>query len=58
MKKLKKIAINPEKVISNEELMILKGLGGYNCYCNGIYLGEGESPEDCDAKCAACTECW
>ena len=58
MKKLGKISINPEKLIKNDELVNLKGGYGFNCYCNGIYIGEGDSAIDCATMCAACTECW
>lgn len=59
MKKLGKLSINPEKVIKDEGLINLKG-GGYmyDCYCNGVYLGEASSPSICDSRCASCTQCW
>jgi natural product precursor len=59
MKTLKKISINPEKVIKNEELVNLKG-GAYDyaCYCNGHYLGDRDTAMQCASLCAACTSCW
>lgn len=68
MKTLKKISINPEKVIKNEELVNLRG--GYNggspcCSCLSSYspynfIGGivGSSQSECDQDCKAVYGSW
>lgn len=45
--------------LSRDEMRNLTGgSGDYSCYCNGHYIGDGESSYDCARKCAACSSCW
>ena len=56
MRKLKKLLINPEKVIKNEELINLKG--GYDGYCT-CYIEWGDWTQILENGCAMqdCHEC-
>jgi hypothetical protein len=63
MKILKKLSINPEKVIKNEELVNLNG--GYGTGCCACYIGGifqnyivGSTQSDCDADCKAIQNGW
>ena len=52
MKKLGKLSINSEKVMKNEELIILKG--GYDtncCLCSQRGIMVGTTKDDCDKDC-------
>lgn len=46
MKKLQKLKINDEKVISNEELVSLRG--GYSCHC----YNQTQNTNSKDVECA------
>lgn len=63
MKKLKKLEINPKKLMKNEELISLKG--GTNCAClyqNGEWCmtGTASSGDECHEMClaAGCDGSW
>jgi hypothetical protein len=67
MKKLNKLQINPEKVMKNEELLILRGgYGETNCYCIcAAYMPDAQicghtwayAPSDCNTQCITAPGC-
>jgi hypothetical protein len=67
MKKLNKLEINPEKLMKNEELLILRGgYGETNCKCicarydpDAHICGyiDTVSPVDCNTKCLEADGC-
>ncbi len=63
MKKLKKLQINPERLIKNEELISLKG--GTNCACKYFsgewcMTGTASDSDECYDMCVAagCNGSW
>jgi hypothetical protein len=50
MSKIKKILLTTQGTILSEKEQS-KILGGFKCYCNGIYLGEFNDMDDCWNMC-------
>ena len=51
MKKVERLVLKEFRVLYNEELKTLKGGSGYVCSCNGVVVGEADSPEGCIKLC-------